>query len=87
MKDDKTLIEIVVLLALIKATSNQCLMIEPKELRNQFKQSFNVIRNEGNKMYKSIEKTSELNSEVYDDILDQLENNIAEMRKIIKFDK
>ena len=76
--------ELIILFALIRATSNQCLMIDNKELQHLLKQSFNRVQREADKMYKLLEKTNELNGEVFDEILDAIEDNTGEIRKSIK---
>lgn len=81
---EKILIELTILFALIRATSNQCLMIENKELRHLMKQSFNRVQKEADKMYKLLEKTDELNGKVFEEILDEIENKTGEIRKSIK---
>lgn len=76
--------ELIILFALIRATSNQTLMIDNKDLQHLLKQSFNRVQREADKMYKLLEKTNELNGEVFDEILDAIEDNTGEIRKSIK---
>lgn len=76
--------ELIILFSLIRATSNQCLMIQDKGLRHQMKQSFNRVQKEADKMYNLLEKTEGLNSKVFEEILDEIENNTGEIRKSIK---
>ncbi len=78
--------ELIILFALIRATSNQCLMIDNKDLQHLLKQSFNRVQREADKMYKLLEKTNELNGEVFDEILDAIEDNTGEIRKSIKLE-
>ena len=59
-------------------------MIDNKELQHLLKQSFNRVQREADKMYKLLEKTNELNGEVFDEILDAIEDNTGEIRKSIK---
>lgn len=81
---EQTLIELTILFALIRATSNQCLMIDNKELRHTMKQSFNRVQKEADKMYKLLEKTDELNGKVFEEILDEIENCTGQIRKSIE---
>lgn len=81
---EETQKELIILFALIRATSNQCLMIDNKDLQHLLKQSFNRVQREADKMYKLLEKTNELNGEVFDEILDAIEDNAGEIRKSIK---
>jgi len=81
---EETQKELIILFALIRATSNQCLMIDNKELQHLLKQSFNRVQREADKMYKLLDKTNELNGEVFDEILDAIEDNTGEIRKSIK---
>lgn len=81
---EETQKELIILFALIRATSNQCLMIDNKDLQHLLKQSFNRVQREADKMYKLLEKTNELNGEVFDEILDAIEDNTGEIRKSIK---
>lgn len=83
---EETQKELIILFALIRATSNQCLMIDNKDLQHLLKQSFNRVQREADKMYKLLEKTNELNSEVFDEILDAIEDNTGEIRKSIKLE-
>jgi hypothetical protein len=76
--------ELVLLIADINVVCNQTLMIEPKELRHLFKQSFMRIKGEADKMYKLLERTSELNLQVIEDITGEIEDKKAEIRKSIK---
>lgn len=84
---EQTLIELTILFALIRATSNQTLMIDNKDLQHLLKQSFNRVQREADKMYKLLDKTNELNGEVFDEILDAIEDNTGEIRKSIKLEK
>jgi hypothetical protein len=79
--------ELIVLLTLIRATANQCLVIKDLGLRHLFKQSFKRIEAEAERLNKLIEKTDELNGKVFEEILDAVEDNIAEIRKSIKLEK
>jgi hypothetical protein len=79
--------ELIILFALIKATSNQCLMLQDRDLRELMKQSFNRVQKESDKMYKILERTEGLNGKVFEEILDAVEENIAEIRKSIKLEK
>lgn len=81
---EETQKELVILFALIRATSNQCLMIKDKKLRHLMKQSFNRVQKEADKMYNLLEKTDGLNGKVFEEILDEIENNTGEIRKSIK---
>jgi hypothetical protein len=81
---EQTLIELTILFALIRATSNQCLMIDNKELRHTMKQSFNRVQKESDKMYKLLENTDELNGKVFEEILDEIENCTGQIRKSIE---
>jgi hypothetical protein len=81
---EETQKELIILFALIRATSNQTLMIDNKDLQHLLKQSFNRVQREADKMYKLLDKTNELNGEVFDEILDAIEDNTGEIRKSIK---
>ena len=80
----ETQVDLVILISLIRAVSNQCLMLQDKDLRHLFKQSFNRLHKESDKLYNLIEKTSDFNLSVFDEILDEIENNTGKIRKQIK---
>lgn len=79
--------ELIILFALIKATSNQCLMLQDRDLRELMKQSFNRVQKESDKMYKILERTEGLNSKTHDEVLEAIEETTAEIRKSIKLVK